>query len=311
MTGTDVLEAPPRLSSEERRVLVHESAARTFRRRVVGYRIYMGALCVALLGAFIPLGGILWTVIGRGLPYMSLKFFTSSETFPSVFHRNAIGGISAAIQGTVECVGLAAAMALPIGVLVAMALYEGRGRILRALRIALEVFVGMPSLLFGVFITLTVVRLMHQQLTIFAGSLALAFLMVPLIAVSCEDALRAVPDHLTEAGLALGARRSKIMGRVVLPVARPRILTGMLLSLSRAVGETAPVLFVIGTALSPDWNPHSEGTTLTTAMYNLQGDTYPSQHNEVWGIALVLIAGVLVINITSRVIVARANRGSG
>jgi phosphate transport system permease protein len=200
-------------------------------------------------------------------------------------------------------------MAVPLGIVTAVALYEVRARAMRWLRLVLEVMVGMPSILFGIFVFLAVVQQMGHQLTLLAGSIALAILMIPLVAVSCEDALRNVPVALVEAAFALGARPSKIMARVVFPAARTRILTGVLLALSRAVGETAPVAFVIGTALTTNWNPASEASTLPTAIFNTFGSYLKSQANEVWGIALVLMVSVLAINVVSRVIVARADRG--
>jgi phosphate transport system permease protein len=309
--STDVVPqpGPTHLTPEERRAFVQASAARSHGRKVMASHAFMTAVGVALVAAFIPLCGIIYIVVKNARPYMSWSFLTTGQQFPDVFHPDRIGGISNAIAGTVECVGLALAAAIPLGILAAIALYEATNRIVRTLRIVLEVMVGMPSILFGLFVLFAVVRAMGQQFSLFAGSVALTVLMVPLIAVSCEDALRSVPASLPEAALALGARRSKVMGRVVLPYARPRILTGLLLSLSRAVGETAPVVFVIGTALATNWNPFAEATTLPSLIWTSQQADYPAQNNEVWGIALLLMASVLIINIASRVIVARTNRG--
>lgn len=302
--------APGVSTDEERRAYVQASAQRVYRRKVVLSKVFVGAIGLAVVVAFIPLGDILYNVVRRGAPYMSWSFLTTPQQLPNIFHQNRIGGISNAITGTVLVWGLALAMAIPLGVVTGIALYESTGRVMARFRTLLEVMVGMPSLLFGVFIYSYVVTRMHYQLTQFAGSLALAVLMVPLIAVSCELALRSTPQSYVEAALALGAKRSTTMRRVVLPYSLPRVWTGVMLAGARAVGETAPVLFVIGTSFGTDWNPLSEGTTLPTLAYNdLTASYYHSVQNEVWGIALVLIAAVLVLNLSSRWIVARTTKG--
>lgn len=313
---TAVLEAtpspePPELTEDEqRRLLVQTTATRTYGRRQRRSKIYLGFTALCLLAAFLPLGDILFTVVRRGLPYISWSFLTTDQELPTANLQNHFGGIAAALAGTVEVFGLALAIAVPIGVCVGIALYESRGRLMSVFRIMLEVLVGMPSILFGVFIFSYVVQKMHYQFTQFSGSLALACLMLPLIAVSAEQALRAVPDVYVEAALALGAKRSTTMRRVVLPHALPRIWTGIMLAGARAVGETAPVLFVIGANLDHSWNPLTQASTLTTLMYNnWSSQPYQAVRNEDWGIALVLITGVLVLNLISRYFVARASRG--
>lgn len=298
------------MTPAERRALVQSTAARTYGRRRATSVAFLAALALALAVAFVPLVGVLWTVIGRGISYISWRFLTTPPQFPDVFHPNNIGGISNGITATVECTGIAIAIAFPLGLLAAIAMYESKLFITRWLRTALEVMIGMPSILFGLFALLAVVGHMNNQLTMLAGSVALAMVMLPLIAVASEDALRSVPPHLSEAALALGAKRSRTMYRVVLPYARPRVLTGTLLALSRAVGETAPIVFVMGTALATNWNPLSEASTLTGLMwYNFSGGGPPAERDENWGIALVLIVGVFLFNLASRVIVAFANKG--
>ena len=202
--------------------------------------------------AFIPLFSILYSVVRNGVNYITWQFLATPPDLlgPDFHHQHRIGGISNAIEGTALVFGVALLMAVPVSILVGIALYESRGKVMGALRVLLEVMIGMPSILFGIFIYVFVVARMHYQLTGMAGSLALMVLMVPLMAISCEQALRATPQVLTEAGLALGAKRSQVMRKVVLPYSRPRILTGLMLAASRAIGETAPVVLVIGVHLS-------------------------------------------------------------
>ncbi len=302
--------APAIPTDADRRAFVQAAAAKAYGRKVAASRLYLVAISLALVIAFIPLGDILYNVVRRGAPYISWKFLTTPQQLATEFHQNHFGGISNAITGTTLVWGLGLLIAIPFGVVVGIALYESTGRVMAWFRTVLEVMVGMPSLLFGIFIYSYVVTRMHYQLTQMAGSLALAVLMVPLIAVSCELALRSTPQSYVEAGLALGAKRSTIMRRIVLPYSLPRVWTGIMLAGARAIGETAPVLFVTGASFGTNWNPLSEGTTLPTLAFNdLTTSYYAPVQNEVWGIALVLIAAVLVLNLTSRLIVARATKG--
>jgi len=248
-------------------------------------------------------------VIRNGISYITWKFLTTPPQNPSLFHKHQIGGISNAIEGTALVFGMALLMSVPISIMVAIALYESHGRVMGALRTLLEVMIGMPSILFGIFIYTYVVERMHFQLTGLAGSLALTVLMVPLMSVACEQALRGVPAVLTEAGLALGAKKAQVMRKIVLPYALPRMLTAIMLSASRGIGETAPVLLVIGSTYVANWNLMTSQTTLTTLMYNTIQSFYNYQRSEVWAIALLLIVVVFVLNLASRIIVARLNRG--
>lgn len=300
---------PAPMSSDERRAFVQASAQRFYRRKVAYSRVFLTLTGIALVIACIPLVSIVWNILSRGLPQISWSFLTSPQQEPTLFHQGDIGGISNAIVGTVLTFGVGLVIAIPFAIVLGIALYESSGRFMSGFRTLLEVMVGMPSILFGVFIYAYVVTRMHYQLTGFAGALALAVLMIPLMAVSCEVALRSVPSVLVEAGLALGAKRASVMRRVVLPYALPRIWTGVMLALSRAVGETAPVLFVIGTSLVPNWDLFGQQTTMTTMMFADVGSPYSSLQHQTWGIALVLIFMVFIFNIGSRIIVARSTKG--
>jgi phosphate transport system permease protein len=301
------------MSNEERRAFVQQVAKDRFRRRVWMSRVFLFFVSVALIIAFIPLFSIVQNVIGHGWHFVSWKFLTTPEQQPDIFHQSAIGGISNAITGTLLIDGIATLIAIPMAILLSIALYESKNRLMHLLRVYVEVMVGLPSILFGIFIYAMVVTpfLASSGLyyTALAGVLSLAVLMIPLMTVACEAALRAVPGTYSEAALALGARNSRVMMRVLLPYALPRMLTGIMLSLSRAVGETAPILFIIGTSLVTNWSIWSPQTTLPTAIFhNLDSDN-PYLHNACWGIALILIVAVFVLNLTSRVIVARAAKG--
>ena len=263
----------------------------------------LGALGVVMVAIY----GILSNVIGKGAHFITWSFFTQQTMTPTLSYPNAYGGIAAGLVGTFVVVGIAVLISVPFGLLVAMAIYEYQNRFSRALRTSLAVFVGLPSILFGLVVSLLLFTLNLSPDGI-AGSIALSILMIPVVAINTEEALLSVPETLTEAALALWARPSRIMFRVVLPAARPRILTGIFLALARAAGETAPVLFTIGVTAVSQWNPFHQTTTLTALVYNFLLSPSPQQHLECWGVALVLITCVLILNIIARVILARSTR---
>jgi len=306
-----VTEAPRKaeMTRDERRELVQASARSSLGRR----RFFSGATAAlvgfALLLAFIPLGSILWNVLTKGAPFITKEFLTTPQAQPDFAHPNAIGGISNAITGTLLVMALSLLISIPLSILLSMALYEASGRLMRLFRMYVQIMTGLPSILLGVFIFIFMVEPLSYHYCALAGVFALSIMMIPVMTIACEDALRDVPATLNEAGLALGARKSRVMMRVLFPFALPRMLTGILLSLSRAVGETAPLLLVIGASLTTNWNPLAQVTTLPTLIFNYLNGTFPAQQEACWGIAFVLIVAVLTLNILSRVIVARTNRG--
>lgn len=296
-------------TTEDRRAAVQQAATRFYRRKMAYSRLFLATAALGLVVAFIPLYSIVYNVLARGIPQLTWAFLSTPPQNPTLFDQSNIGGISNLIEGTVLIFCCAFAAAVPVAVVVAMALYESHGRVMSGFRTLLEVMVGMPSILFGIFISIEVVQHMDNRLTGLAGSLALFVLMIPLIAVTCEQAMRAVPQILIEAALALGAKPSQVMRRVVLPNALSRMLTGIMLTASRALGETAPLLFVIGSAYAADWNPLTSQSSLTTTIYTNLQSIYHSQRNEVWGIAVLLISVVFILNLGSKIFVARMNKG--
>ncbi len=307
-----VIDAPrPTMTDDERRALIQSAARATYNRKVWMSRVFMVFLGLALIIALIPLLSIIRDVIGNGWRYVNWTFLSTPQAAEvSMFNQNAIGGISNAITGTLLIDAIATLIAIPISILMAISLYESSGRIMNAVRMYVEVMIGLPSILVGIFIYVVVVTPMGYRFTAFAGALALAMMMIPLMTIACESALRAVPETLTEAALALGAKPSRVMLRVVLPYAVPRMITGIMLSMSRAVGETAPILFIIGSSLVNSWKPLQPATSLPTMMFNyLFNSNYQSQKDACWGIALILIFAVFLLNLASRVIVARTQKG--
>lgn len=297
-------------SNEERRAAIQKRAAETLARRMWLSRLYVSLVVVGLLIAAVPLASILEAVISKGAGFISWSFLSTSQQFPTIMQPNDIGGIWNAIAGSILVDALAFIWSVPVAIILGVALFEFDNVLIRGVRTVLRVLIGMPSILFGIFAFAFLVKLINNgQQVSYAGSFALGFVVIPLVAITAEAALREVPQTLREAGLSLGAKRSSIMMRVIIPYARPRLLTSILLALSRAVGETAPVLFVTGVALLPNWNPAGQVTTLPLMIFNYLGSSYQTERQACWGMALVLIAVVLVLNLTSRIIVTRADRG--
>ncbi len=293
----------------DRRVQVQAIAAKSIGRRTIMSKMFMGMISTTLVVALVPLGFVLYTVVQRGGGVISWAFLTKLPQVPTLEQQNAIGGIGNAIIGTLIIALIAAVIAIPLSIILGLYLVEVESRLADLFRAAVEILTGIPSILLGVFAYIFIVIPEHH-FSAFAASVALALLMTPVITKAVETAVRGVPPTVREAGLALGARRSTISWRVVLPAARPGVITGVLLALARAMGETAPILLIIGATASStwDWNPFHSMSALPTLTYYYSGSSYPSQHQAAWGVALVLVLLVLVLSLSSRGIAAYLSR---
>ena len=308
MTGTAIAEFPadPIL---ERRALVQSTGRRTIRRRTIVSRLMLGACGLSLILCIIPLVWVIVALIQRGLSQWSVAFFTQPPAVPSPFHPDNIGGISNAIIGSLVIDAFALVIAVPIGIIAGIMLAESDNYFANALRATAEVMTGLPSILLGVFAYEFIVIKLNVGFAGIAGSAALAVLMIPVIMKASETALRTVPDQLKEAGLALGARRSTVSRRIVVPSALPGLITAVLLAMSRAVGETAPLLLVIGASTTVSWNILKPMAAMPLSIYQPFLNTpYPQQRVQAWGTALLLVAVVLVLNLGSRLLAAFIQR---
>ena len=255
--------------------------------------------------ALIPLGLVLWLTISKGLPAVShWEFFTNSQR-PSGIPG---GGVANAIAGTAVIVSLASVVAVPIGVLSGIYLAEyGTGQWASWVRLASDVLVGAPSIALGLFAYALVVVPQHH----FSGtsaSVALAILMLPVVIRTTESAVGLIPNGLRESGLALGLPRWRVSLQLILPAAAPGVITGALLAVARAAGETAPVLF---TALGSQFltiDPNRQMSTLPLVVFRDALTPYKDLQQEAWGAALVLVVMVLVINLGSRWVLRRQIR---
>jgi phosphate transport system permease protein len=257
--------------------------------------------------AVIPLLLLLYYVIKKGAGSISWSFFTTDPTGNFLGNQ---GGIRSAIVGTIEIVALATAISVPLGVGLALYLVEfGKAsRFAQVVRYFVDVLTGVPSVVFGLFVY-TVLVLGNVGGAGFAGwkgSVALALLMLPIVTRAAEVALSLVPNSMREAALALGAPRWRVVFRVVLPTAFPGLITGVLLAVARAAGETAPLLFTafganaIATSLTGPTN------TLPLQIFKDVQNPNPALVARAWGGALTLIALILLVTIAARIVASRS-----
>jgi phosphate transport system permease protein len=262
----------------------------------------IGSLFVALL----PLAVIVVYVVSKGAGVISGGFLTKDIPIITQF---AGGGIKPAIIGTLVITGVAALMAIPLGVLAAVYLNEyGRNRpTANVIRFMADVMTGVPSIVMGLFVaTIWVSSGLHRGYSGFAGSLALGALMLPIVIRSSEEMLKLVPDDLRQASDALGARRWRTVLSVSLPAALPGIVSGAMLAIARAAGETAPLLFTIGVTRTSNFNPfRGTNTALSQEIWNNAQTPFPAAHDRAWGAALTLIAIVFLCTVIARVVSGR------
>lgn len=246
----------------------------------------------------LPLVLVVGYVVNEGRHILSWAFFTAD--IPT--SRTVGPGMGPAVVGTLLITGTATLLAVPIGVLGGIYLNEyGRSsRSAHVLRLLADVMTGVPSIVMGLFIyTFLVLR---TGLSGFAGALALACLMLPVIIRTTEEMLRLVPDELRQGSMALGARQSHAIRTVVLPAALPGIISGALLAVARAAGETAPVLFVIGTVQKTNASLGGQNTTLAAQIFKNAASPFVGSQQRAWGAALTLILIVFLFTVLARLV---------
>jgi phosphate transport system permease protein len=267
-------------------------------------QIMTALMVLALLIAIIPLGFVLVTVIAKGASVISWQFLTSSIP-PNILPAN-VGGMGPAIVGTLEITALATVIAVPVGVLGAIYIneYGGKGILARVVRFMSDVMTGVPSIIMGLFIF--TLWTLHFQYSGLGGALALACLMLPIVIRSSEEMLKLVPDSLRQGSYALGATKARVTTTVVLPAALGGIVSGSLLAVARAAGETAPLLFTIGIVTEVNKNVFSGATTsLPSQIFLNASQPYPGAVARGWGAALTLVVIAFVFMIAARLVTAR------
>ena len=289
-------------------------AGRVEGRRAARNRTWKTLIYCACVLAILPLASVVWTLISKGAERLDANFFLTSMN--NIGARDPNGGAYHAIVGTLQQVGIATLLAVPLGVLGAIYLVEyGRGRFALTVRFFVDVMTGIPSIVAGLFIlsfwVLTVSPWFNNgqpRYSGFAAALALTVLMLPTIVRSTEEMLRLVPDPLREGSYALGVPKWKTIVKVVMPTALPGIVTGIMLAVARAAGETAPVLLVAGGAAAINFDPFGGNqSSLSLFVFQQAGDASRYAPARAWTAALTLVALVLVLTIAAKLL-ARRNR---
>jgi phosphate transport system permease protein len=272
------------------------------RRRLIEKAFGALAFLAALLACAI-LAVVLGTLIYKGASQLNLDFFTKPRP---LFGQK--GGVADALVGTALIVGMAMLIAIPVAVLVAIYMSEYAGpRVSRGLRIVLDVLNGVPAIVVGVFV-FGVAVVGHGQSAVF-GAFALAILMLPMVARATQEILAVVPQSLRHASLALGVSKWRTTWNIILPAAIGGILTGVVISVARVAGETAPLLFTSSIAANEiSFDVHGALPTLPVTIYVNSESPDPGEQASAWAAALVLIGFVLVMNILAKVFAARKRR---
>lgn len=261
----------------------------------------------AALIAVAVLGLVVVSVVIKAAPAINFKFLTSNPQV-SPFGVNT-GGIANSIVGSLILIGLATAMAVPVGILIAIFTTEfATGRIATAVRFALDILNGVPTIVTGVFVFGILV--LGSSQSGWAGAVALAIVELPIVARSAQEVLALVPSELREAGLALGLKRWRITLRIVLPTALGGLITGSVLGVARVAGETAPLLLTTATFsnLGLTTNPGQALPSIPLTIFNLSESAAPQDHAQAWAASLVLILFVLVLSVVARTFHERSRR---
>lgn len=277
------------------------------RRRRAQNAIATVAMAGSLAIVLIPLVLILGYVVARGAPSITWAFLTADIPIVS---RTEGPGVGPAVVGTLLVTAAATVLAVPLGILGGIYLneYGARSSLGRAIRFLAEVMTGVPSIVMGLFV-FAILVVNTQQYNGFAGAIALACLMLPVVIRTTETMLELVPDDLRESAYALGGRKAGTILRVVLPAAAPGIVSGALLAVARAAGETAPLLFTVGVVNAT--NPSlfdGQNTTLSLQIFKNAQQVFPGPQQRAWGAALTLVVIVFVCTIAARVVSARFAR---
>jgi phosphate transport system permease protein len=279
-------------------------------RRAVVDRLATVAMYLAFLIAVIPLGLVIWYTVGKGLTRFSYGFLTHSMA--GVGPNDVNGGVYHAIVGTIEQLAIASAISVPLGLLVAIYLNEyGRKGLATVVRLLVDVMTGIPSIVAGLFVLAFWVLGLHKGYSGFAGAMALAILMLPVVTRSSEEMLRLVSDTLREAAYALGIPKWRVIVSIILPTARTGITTGIMLAVARVTGETAPLLLTAAGTVFINNNPlHGQQEALPLYVFSSAASGAPADVNRAWAAALTLILIVVLLYVLARLLTRRdaANR---
>jgi phosphate transport system permease protein len=276
------------------------------RRRKLTNTLMLGLLVLSFLIVVVPLVMVIGTVVARGAHVFGWKFLTSDI---AASERRATGGVGPAIVGTLLTTGIASLLAIPMGVLgaVYLAEYDAKSLFGRVVRFMASVMTGVPSIVMGLFVY--VVWTLRFKQSAFGAALALACLMLPIVIRSTEEVLRLVPNQLREASFGLGAGKARTIRSVVLPAAFPGVLSGSLLAVARASGETAPLLFTIGASKALNINPFKgANVALPNQIFANASSSIKAAQDRGWAAALTLVCLAFLFTLFARLIGGRHDR---
>ncbi|MEE6281914.1 phosphate ABC transporter permease PstA [Georgenia sunbinii] len=265
-------------------------------------RLATTLVTLAFALAMVPLVSLIWTVVGDGIEAMSWEFLTTDMV--GIFGQMTEGGAYHAIIGTLYVTGIASIISIPLGIFTAVYLVEyGSGRLKRAITLLVDVMTGIPSIVAGLFaFTMFLVIFGPAYKSALIGGIALAVLMTPVVVRSVEEMLRLVPNELREAAYALGVPKWLTIVKVVLRTAIAGITTGVMISIARVIGETAPLLVTVGIVNATNYDAFDGRiATLPVYVYRQYAQGGASE-NRAWAGALTLIAIVMVLNLVARLV---------
>jgi phosphate transport system permease protein len=268
-------------------------------RRQAKDRLATSIVWVCFILAVIPLFSLIWVTVSRGTKVLDGYFLTHSMAGVPGFEAG--GGVYHAIVGTLEQVGLATLVSVPIGLLTAVYLVEyGKGALAKAVTFFVDVMTGIPSIVAGLFL-LSIMLMFELQPSGLMGALALAILMIPVVVRSTEEMLKLVPNELREAAFALGVPKWRTILKVVIPTALGGITTGVMLAIARIAGETAPIMLLVFGSQLINTNPF-DGAQSSLPFYIWEQYRVGSEasYDRAWAAALVLIAFVMILNLVAR-----------
>lgn len=271
--------------------------------RKIKDRSVQGLVYLSFLLALIPLVSVLWTVVSNGIGRLDAVFLTHSMN--GVAGKDPGGGAYHALIGTLEQVGLAALIAVPLGLFAAIYLveYSANGRLSKTISFFVDVMTGVPSIVAGLFVLAFWLLGLGFDFSGFAGSMALAILMTPTVVRTTEEMLKLVPNDLREASFALGVPRWRTIMFVVLPTALTGILSGVMLAVARVMGETAPLLLTIFVTKSINTDPfNGPQGSLPTFIWDQATDPNQNAVDRAWTGALLLILLIMLLNLVARLI---------
>ncbi|MHB1341098.1 MAG: phosphate ABC transporter permease PstA [Coriobacteriia bacterium] len=274
-------------------------------KKIANVAALTGFWIAALTTVFI-LGAVILYVFINGIGQISAEFI-----FSEPHGVNAEGGIAPMIVSTLYVTGLAMLFVTPVAVLAAVYLaeYAVQGRLVRTIRFAADTLASVPSIVMGLFGLALFVETMDLDFSVLSGALALSFLMLPIVMRTTEEAIRSVPKYIRWGSYGLGASKWQTVSRMVLPTAASRIITGIILATGRAVGETAVVIFTMGTMIYTPVLPSDPGRSMTVHLYQMamEGINLPAA----FGTALLLMVMILFFNLSARWLLRRNRRMQG